>query len=257
MSRGNKIILIISAAVLVICLAYLGKYTYDSNKALEHFDELEEIAEHQGTEDDGERENVFNYTKEPDGRLKCYSELHSRNSDMVGWISIPDTQVSYPVMQQKDNNSFYLNHNFDKQKQSGGLPMLDYQCSMTEPSSNLIVYGHNMRNGSVFATLVKYKKKDFFEAHKLITLDSVYEHRIYRVIGVFNTKVGSAKEFKYHLETKLDTPESFDAYCKKVKGLSLYDTGENAEFGDELITLSTCSYGTSNERMVVVAKRIS
>ncbi len=174
---------------------------------------------------------------------------------MVGWINIPDTDLSYPVMQQ-DNNSYYLNHNFDKVKQSGGLPILDYQCDISKPSTNLIVYGHNMRNGSIFNTLLKYKKEDFYKEHKTVIFDSVYEHRTYTIISVFNTKVGSLKEFKYHEFVDTDIPDEFNAYISTVKGLSLYDIPETALYGDSLITLSTCSYGTSNERMVIVAKRI-
>lgn len=230
---------------------------YNSHKALKHFDNLESIVLNTSAKDNNtQKKNAFNYTKDPDGRLKCYTELHNKNTDMVGWINIPDTDLSYPVMQQ-NNNSYYLNHNFDKVKQSGGLPILDYQCDMAAPSTNLIVYGHNMRNGSVFATLLKYKKEEFFKEHKTIVLDSVYEHRTYTIISVFNTKVGSAKEFRYHEFTDAATPDDFNEYVSKVKELSLYDTGEDALYGDSLITLSTCSYGTSNERMVVVAKRVS
>ncbi len=228
---------------------------YNSNKALEHLDTLEDIVIKDNSLQNTERKNAFNYTKDSDGRLKCYTQLHDKNTDMVGWINIPDTDLSYPVMQQ-DNNSYYLNHNFDKAKQSGGLPILDYQCDISKPSTNLIVYGHNMRNGSIFNTLLKYKKEEFYKEHKTVILDSVYEHRTYTIISVFNTKVGSSKEFKYHEFIDTDIPDEFNAYISTVKGLSLYEIPETALYGDSLITLSTCSYGTSNERMVIVAKRI-
>ncbi len=245
----------VSTVILSVCIVYLVIYTYNSNKALEHLDTLENIVLKDTSSENTERKNAFNYTKNPDGRLKCYTELHDKNSDMVGWISIADTDLSYPVMQQ-NNNSYYLNHNFDNDKQSGGLPILDYQCDISKPSTNLIVYGHNMRNGSIFATLLKYKKEEFFNEHKTIVFDSVYEHRTYTIISVFNTKVGSAKEFKYHEFIDTDIPDEFNDYVSTVKELSLYDISETALYGDSLITLSTCSYGTSNERMVVVAKRI-
>lgn len=236
---------------------------YNSNRALNHFEELEQIVlkDEGNIEQNTKKEQVSeevqpDYTKNENGKLNCYADLSKRNSEMVGWIKIKGTRLSYPVMQQKDNNSFYLKHNFDKVKQSGGLPMLDYQCDIDKPTDNLIIYGHNMRNGSVFATLTKYKKKAFFDEHKTVVLDSLYEHREYEVIAVFNTKVGSASEFRYHEFVETFSEESFNEYIKGVKERSVHKTDVDARFGDTLLTLSTCSYGTSNERMVVVAKRI-
>ena len=260
-SRKRKILFILSLAVFALCIVYLGVYTYNSNQALDHFDELEQIVLKESIVDEQNPEQIEedvepDYSKNAEGKLNCYAELSSRNSEMVGWIKIKGTRLSYPVMQQKGNNSFYLNHNFDKVKQSGGLPMLDYQCDIDKPTDNLIIYGHNMRNGSVFATLTKYKKKDFFNEHKTVVLDTLYEHREYEIIAVFNTKVGSANEFKYHEFVETFSEESFNEYIQGVKERSLHETDISTRFGDNLLTLSTCSYGTSNERMVVVAKRI-
>lgn len=261
-SRKRKILFFGSLCVFVICAIYLGIYTYNSSKALEHFDELEEYVSIQNMDDlDGKTPEEIteevepDYTKNEEGRLNCYVELSNRNSEMVGWLRIPKTGINYPVMQQEDNNSFYLNHNFDKKKQSGGLPMLDYQCDIDKPSDNLIIYGHNMRNGSVFNGLLNYKKEEFFRENKTIVLDSLYEHREYLVIAVFNTKVGSDKEFRYHDFVDTLSKEDFDRFISDVRERSIHKTDIDAQFGDSLITLSTCSYGTSNERLVVVAKR--
>lgn len=259
MSRKRKILFAFSLCVFVVCVVYLGIYTYNSNRALEHFDELEQIvAGGNANENTGEttQEIPPDYSKNSEGRLNCYVELSKRNPEMVGWLKVFGTKVNYPVMQQKDNNSFYLSHNFDKNKQSGGLPVLDYQCDIQKPSDNLIIYGHNMRNGSVFNSLLKYKKEEFLKEHMTIVFDTLYEHREYTVMAVFNTKVGSSKEFRYHDFVETFSKEEFDEFVSTVKELSIHKTGVEAEFGDNLLTLSTCSYGTSNERFVVVAKRI-
>lgn len=248
--------------VFVVCVVYLGIYTYNSNRALDHFEELEQIVQSDASQNEpeetenGDDEPTVVYELNEEGKLTCYAELSNRNNEMVGWIKIAGTQINYPVMQQKGNNSFYLNHNFDKLKQSGGLPTLDYQCDIDKPTDNLIIYGHNMRNGSVFSALTKYKKKEFFDDHKTIVLDTLYEHREYEVMAVFNTKVGSAKEFRYHEFVETFSEESFNEYIKGVKERAIHKTETDAIFGDTLLTLSTCSYGTSNERMVVVAKRV-
>lgn len=253
MSRKNRILFFLSLIVFVVCAAYLGVYSYNSKRAIEHFDELEQIVQTQKLDENGK---VVDYEVNSDGKLIRYLSLSERNSDMVGWLSIENTELNYPVMQQANNNDFYLNHNFDKAKQSGGLPTLDYECDIQKPSDNVVIYGHNMRNGSVFATLTKYKKEGFWEEHSTIVLDTLYEHREYQIMSVFNTKVGSTKEFKYHHFVETFAEEEFAAYVSMVKELSLYETGVDAQFGDNLLTLSTCSYGTSNERFVVVAKRI-
>ena len=253
MSRKNRIIFSLSLIVFISCAVYLGVYSYNSRRAIKHFDELEQIVEAQKLDENGKE---VDYETNSEGKLIRYLDLSERNADMVGWLSIENTELNYPVMQQADNNDFYLNHNFDKVKQSGGLPVLDYECDIQKPSDNVVIYGHNMRNGSVFATLTKYKKENFVKEHSTIVLDTLYEHREYQIMAVFNTKVGSDKEFRYHHFVETFSEEDFAQYVSRVKELSLYETGVGAKFGDNLLTLSTCSYGTSNERFVVVAKRI-
>ena len=130
---------------------------------------------------------------------------------------------------------------------------MDYECNINE-SDNLIIYGHNMNGGTMFHELSKYKDKDFFEKNGYIHFDSLYKTGIYRVIGAMYVKLRD--DFKYYEFTRAQTPEEFENYIKRVKELSLYDTAESAEVGDRLLTLSTCSYNTKNERFVVVAKRI-
>ena len=190
--------------------------------------------------------------------LPEYAELYAQNSDLVGWICIEDTKINYPVMQSLDEPNFYLKHGFDKGYTDYGCPYVGENCDVSKPSDNLIIYGHHMKNGSMFSDLEKFKKKDFWEEHKTFSFNTLYEKQTYEVIAVFKTVVytGSANEFKYFQFSDAQTPEQFDEYIAKCKEKALYDTGVSAEYGDKLITLSTCEYSNTNGRLVLVAKRI-
>ncbi len=191
--------------------------------------------------------------------LPEYAELYEQNADLVGWICIEDTKINYPVMQSISEPNFYLKHGFDKGYTDYGCPYVGENCDVFEPSDNLIIYGHHMKNGSMFSDLEKFKKKDFWEEHKTFSFNTLYEKQTYEVIAVFKTVVytDSVNEFKYFQFSDAETPEQFDEYIAKCKEKALYDTGVTAEYGDKLITLSTCEYSNANGRLVLVAKRIA
>ena len=190
--------------------------------------------------------------------LPEYAELYLQNSDMVGWITVADTQINYPVMQSKDEPNFYLKHGFDRKYTDYGCPYVQENCDVNEPSDNLVLYGHHMNNGSMFAGLMKYTDKSFWQEHKTITFNTLADRQEYEVVAVFKTFVysDSPDSFKYYHFVNAEDEEEFNAYIEKCKSLSLYDTGVNAEYGDKLISLSTCEYSRQNGRLVVVAKRV-
>lgn len=190
--------------------------------------------------------------------LPEYAALYEQNNDLVGWIYIEDTRINYPVMQSPDEPNFYLDHGFDKGETDYGCPYVAEICDVSEPSDNLIIYGHHKKNGTMFTDLKKFRKKSFWEDHKTFRFDTLYEKQTYEIIAVFKTVVytKSASEFRYYQFADAKTPEAFDAYIATCKEKALYDTGVSAEYGDKLITLSTCEYSTKNGRLVLVAKRV-
>ena len=129
---------------------------------------------------------------------------------------------------------------------------------MQKPSDNIIIYGHHMNDGSMFTGLMKFTDKSFWENHKTIEFDTLTDRNQYEVIAVFKTVVytNSEDSFKYYEFTDAENEEEFNEYVAKCKELSLYDTGVTAEYGDKLISLSTCEYSHNNGRLVVVAKRV-
>ena len=184
--------------------------------------------------------------------------LYQQNSDLVGWISIADTNINYPVMQSVNEPNFYLKHGFDKEYSEYGCPYVQEDCDVQKPSDNLVIYGHHMKNGSMFAHLDKFKSESFWSEHKTIAFNTLTDRQEYEIVAVFRTVVytDSPDAFKYYRFVDAGNANEFDSFIAKCKELSFYDTGVTAAYGDKLITLSTCEYSRNNSRLVVVAKRI-
>ncbi len=186
-----------------------------------------------------------------------YKEYFLKNSDMVGWLNIPDTILDYPVMWTPEDENYYLRKNFDEKYDVAGTPLLDTDSCMYPLSTNLIIHGHNIK-GVMFADTLLYATKEYRDEHPYIYLyGKDYEH-IYEVMAVFRSKVFYTTDtcFKYYKFFQADTAEEFNDFYDNVKAMSLYDTGVTAEFGDRFITLSTCSDHVENGRFVVVGKEI-
>ena len=182
-----------------------------------------------------------------------YSALFEQNPDFIGWISIDGTNVNYPVMQTPDNPDYYLKHSFEKSYSDYGVPYIDEACALGI-SNNIVVYGHHMRNGSMFADVCKYTDKSFYEEHKTIKFDTLSTIGEYEVVAVFKFDTNN-ETFKFNEYTTMDEAE-FNEFMENVHSRQLYDTGVDAEYGDELLTLSTCEYTYKNGRFVVVAKKV-
>ena len=190
--------------------------------------------------------------------LPEYLPFYEMNKDMVGWIEVPGTKVNYPVMQTPNNKDYYLNRGFNHQWTAWGSIYAREACDINKPSDNIVLYGHHMADGSMFAQLeTRYKRKSFWQEHQYLTFDTLYEKHTYQIIAVFRTSANAGQGFAYHQFNDAANEEEFNAFIAKVKELSLYDTGLTAEYGDKLLTLSTCEYTLSNGRFVVVAKRIT
>ena len=130
--------------LLTVSSGFLIKHYIDSEKQAEMYDNLIETVEKIDTEKD-----TMTYSQDK-SFLSDYQALYLQNNDMVGWIKIEDTKINYPVMQSKDNPNFYLKHGFDKSYTDYGCPYVQENCDVDIPSDNLIIYGHNMKDSSMF-----------------------------------------------------------------------------------------------------------
>lgn len=202
--------------------------------------------------------------------LSKYQNLYEINPDLAGWLAIDDTIIDYPVMQTVEEEGYYLNYDFYGNKNRNGCLILDTDsvagtgtkvCSYTNgtaPSTNLIIHGHTMKSGEMFGKLKLYADAEYGMEHNIISFDSLYEEREYELIAAFYSQVyyQSDNVFKYYKFFQADTKEEFDDWYENIKAMSLYDTGVTAQFGDEFITLSCCSYHVEDGRFVVVGKRV-
>lgn len=187
-------------------------------------------------------------------------ELQEVNSDIVALIRIEGTNINYPVLQGKDN-IYYMTHNYKKKKSKNGALFLDKGYDWSLPSTNLLIYGHNnIGSNEMFAELMRYKKESFYKKHKIIDFITDEEEEKYEIISVFLSKVYYKHEknvFRYYYFINANNKQDFDEYVSNCKKSSLYEITERAEYGDKLMTLSTCEYSRTNGRLVVVAKKIA
>jgi sortase B len=189
--------------------------------------------------------------------LPQYASLYTRNPDLAGWLRIDQTAVDYPVMYTPHDPEYYLYHDFDRKDSTHGLPFIDYRSSVFPRSTNILIHGHNMKDGSMFATLARYQSRSFYESHPTIQFDTVYETGEYEIFAAFLSQIypDDSDEFKYYYFIQADNKAEYDDFVDHVLALSLYDTGIRPQYGDALLTLSTCSYQVKDGRMVVVARK--
>ncbi len=194
------------------------------------------------------------------------------SDDVVGYITIPDTVINYPVMQNLDDSEgeeYFLYHDFYGENSNLGSIFLDFRCSfdvvgedkkLVRPTSeNLIIYGHNMKNESMFGSLKHYKDDEtYYEKHPLIELNSNYQQYTFKIYGYFIADALDTTDtrFEYWNYIELDDEESFYDYVNEVKRRTLRLTNVDVEYGDMLLTLSTCSSAVSNGRLVVCARAL-
>ena len=190
-------------------------------------------------------------------RMAQVAKLKKEYKNIVGWIEIKDTHISYPVVQGKDNE-FYLTHNYKGGKAERGAIFLDSDYNWDIKGNNLMIYGHYMINNEMFTDLTKYVKEEYYKEHPIIRFTTENEDAEYDIIAVFRAKVYNKNNkdvFKYYNFMNSESEKENNNFIKNIKKASIYDIDEIAEYGDELITLTTCSYYTEDGRFVVVGKK--
>ena len=261
--KKKKTIGIIMIVLLLLISVFAGGTAYmqyqDGKQSEENFEALQDLISTEpveslpaGEENGPDEEPDAEYLAAMEARAK-YQALFDENDDFVGWIAIEGTNINYPVMQTPNNPDFYLKHDFNKEFSNYGVPYIDEGCAVGI-SNNLTIYGHHMNNGSMFCDLEQYGDKSFFEEHPTIRFDTLSSLGEYQVICAFRFNTNH-EYFRYNEYANMNE-EEFSEFVDQCMARRLYDTGECAEYGDELITLSTCEYTYQNGRFVVVAKRI-
>lgn len=186
-------------------------------------------------------------------RLLQYAALHQKNPDMAGWIRIDGTRVDYPVMHTPQEPEFYFHRDFEGEYSAYGMIFADGDCLMDGSDPNLLIYGHHMRNGSMFAQIEDYQREEFWREHPVICFDTLKELGRYEVAGAFKRPAGELDEdFKNMLLAR--TEEDYKALWDMLRTSRFYDTGVEPVPGRRLITLTTCEYTQGDGRFFVVAQ---
>lgn len=257
--RRRKLIVVLASGIAVVCFGYFGLYYFQSTRTGMDYESLAELKGSRTLSqlNMGNDVTVHRTSEDMPEILDEYKTLFEKNKKLIGWLKIDDTIIDYPVMQTSDNK-YYLEHNFNQEYDKNGSLFLDCSCSVYPRSTNLIIYGHHMKSGQMFGQLQKYAKESYYEKHKEIQFDTIYEKGTYEIMYVFRSQVYNEDDlvFKYYQFINANSGTEFQSYMEEMKKLSLYDTGVTAGYGDSLLTLSTCDNSQKDGRFVVVAKKI-
>ncbi|MDD4849477.1 MAG: class B sortase [Gemmiger sp.] len=244
--------MLVCGAVFVVCAGLLIQRFWSDHQAENEFAALEAQIEEAPTTVAGTPAAT-----EPSNTEK-FNRLLAQNPDFIGWLSIADTNLSFPVMHKPANRDYYLRHDFAGEYSVYGVPYLDGACTLNAEgqSDNLTIYGHNMKTGTIFGCLTGYKKADYYTQHPIITFDTLYGDADYEVFAAFAVDVVADTSFAYNSYVDMDE-KTFDEFVGQALTRSDVNTGITPTYGDKLITLSTCEYSTANGRYVVCARKVA
>lgn len=257
----------ILALLIILSIIYIANYFLSKKQAIQESQLLDkiEIDENQVKEVDETpeevnittQENIEETINQQTERILKVQKLQEENSDIVGWLEIEGTSINYPVLQGTDNE-YYMTHNYKKQKSKNGSIFLTKDYDWSIPSSNLLIYGHNLNNGTMFQELLKYAKEKFYKEHPIIRFTTNKEDAEYEIISAFKSRVYYKTEknvFRYYFFVNANSEAEYNEFVQNAKKASLYDIDKTAKFGDQLITLSTCSYHVEDGRFAVVGRK--
>ena len=184
--------------------------------------------------------------------------LYADNPDLVGILEVVGTDINYPVMQTISDPEYYLRRDFYGEESTAGTLFVDYRCDIVNPTTNTIIYGHNMRSGAMFGGLKRYLKQDYYQSHKTIIFKTLYEEQEYEIVGVGLSAVGydDDENYKYYDFINAVTGSELQEFLNAIQSLSVYDETIDISATDKILTLSTCNSYTEDGRMFVVAKRV-
>ena len=249
--RDNLKQIIIKVFFLIALIAFIVSAAYITNYFLS--------AKHQDGIIDEARSVWYEETQtNDDTELSAIELLLKENSDFKGWITVPNTKIDNPIY-QTDNNDFYLTHNQQKQKSVYGALFFDCKNVITESETdkNLVIYGHHMKNGSMFANLTKYKQLSFYKQNPTIEFSTLYKKGTYKIYAAFvlNASKADDNDYIYNISRKsFIDDDDFDSWVNEARQRSLINTGVDVKNGDNIITLVTCTYDFDNARFVVMAR---
>lgn len=242
--KMRKIIRLIALIALIVSAGVLIFYAVDDLRSKNTGDKLKDLKGAQAT-------------SALSDILPEYKALYAENPDTIGWLRIDGTGIDNVVMYAPDEIDKYLHTDFYGKYSYRGCLFVDEYCDILS-SDNLIIYGHNMKDYSMFGSLMYYVSEDFYRQHKLISFDTIYEKQTYEIVAAIKTELvpEGSDGFKYYEYTGSGDEASFSEYVKFIEENKLYDTDAELSPGDKILTLSTCAYHSEDGRFIVVARKI-
>ncbi len=193
------------------------------------------------------------------GILLKFSDLLQKNEDTKGWITFPDTNIDYVVMQNSEDRDFYLTHDFMKEKQKAGCLFLDANSSVEENTKNLLIFGHNMKStNNMFHALEHMKKLEYLKTHTVFSFDTLYQIGQWKIFSIFITPGSDEKEpFFDFTRSRFDNDSDYLNFIYQLRNRSIFnfnsvDINEN----DQIVTLCTCTYEINDYRLVICARKV-
>ena len=239
---------VLLSAVLLLSGVMIYKELFARQKEKEDFAEPAELVQIEQPEQSQSDEPNTPADDEPEpARRRDLAPLFAQNSDCIGWLCIPDTVVDYPIMHTPENPQKYLRRNFDCEYSQSGTPFLDGRCSME--SDNLIIYGHNMRNDTMFGSLPKYMEEDYRQAHPVIEFETEAGCAEYAVFAVVTVK----KYDDWYGFINAADREEFKKQLERIRNKALYCSDAIPKYGCQFLTLSTCYNSANDGRLLIIA----
>ncbi len=233
-----RIFEILFIIMIIISLINIGIWYYDNHKNNEIKEELEELIK--VDEDDNNKKYIIDF-----------ASLKEKNPDTVAYLKVNNTNIDYVVVQGKDN-SYYLKHNFNKEKNNSGWIFMDYHNKLDGNDKNIVIYGHNTRDGSMFGTLRRVITKSWYNNpdNYYVSLFIDNEEKKYQVFSTYSIAVED-----YYIKTEFKNDSEFDQFIKKLKSRSVHNYNIDVNKDNRILTLSTCT-GNGTRRMVLHAIEI-
>ncbi len=248
-----KVLFIVCLITLIVSASYIAKYFFEAKKHESISNYNREIWH--ATSSTGESEE--DYTESFADKIK---RLTAENSDFKGWITIDGTQVDNPIYQAADND-YYLNHNEQKKYSVYGALFFncDNKITETETDKNLVIFGHEMKNGSMFGSLKKLKSLNFYKQHPTLEFSTLYKQSTYKIYSIFvlNAKKEDDNGYIYNIyRNSFYDEDDFNLWTSEAFDRSIIDTNVDVLYGDNIVTLVTCSNDFDNARLVVMAREV-
>lgn len=245
MKKGRKLFIInVICVILIGILIYSGIKIYNWYKENQNSQKVNKQISETVTVKQDENEEQKQY-------IVDFNALKNQNNDTVAWLKVNNTNIEYPIV-KTSNNSYYLTHSFNKSNNSAGWPFADYKNKFDKTDKNIVMYGHNRKDGSMFATLKNVLSSEWYnnEENRKIIFNTESENNIYEVFSVYKIE-----NEDYYIKTEFKNEEEFKKFLEVVKKRSVKNFEEEVSSKDSILTLSTCD-NNNKYRVVLHAKKV-